>query len=141
MKIKKRNLLLMAFAVWFAAGFNVALIGLKLYRPYITVLNIILSCAVFGIFQYFIFGRMVKKHTVRIKTYKEEKQFILKFFDVPSFMIMAFMMSGGILIRKAELMPEIFIAIFYSGLGLSLALAGILFLINFIKWEEQLCRQ
>ena len=48
-------------------------------------------------------------------------------FDVKSFVIMAVMMTGGIYIRESGLGPEIFIAVFYSGLGASLLLAGIHF--------------
>lgn len=63
----------------------------------------------------------------RICHYEEEKHFFLKFFDVKAFIIMAVMMSGGIYLRASGLAPERFIAVFYSGLGASLLLAGILF--------------
>lgn len=67
MKVKKKTLLLIACAVWSAAGFNILRIGLLSYSPYISVINILLSLAVFAVFQYFIFGRLVKKHTARIQ--------------------------------------------------------------------------
>lgn len=133
MKIKKNNLLLLAALVWMAAGINIFRIGILLYAPYLNVINCMLSAVVFLIFQYFIFGKLVKKHTSRIKKYTEERQFFLKFFDVKSFVIMAVMMSGGIAIRSFHLAPEKFIAVFYTGLGASLLLAGILFGINYIK--------
>lgn len=81
MKVKKNTLLLIACFVWTAAGFNILRIGIMAYSTYLSLLNIILSAAVFGIFQYFIFGRLVKKHTKRISDYEEEKHFFLKFFD------------------------------------------------------------
>lgn len=133
MKVKKNTLLLIACFVWTAAGFNILRIGIMAYASYLSLLNIILSAAVFGIFQYFIFGRLVKKHTKRISDYEEEKHFFLKFFDLKSFIIMAFMMTGGIYLRTSGLGPEKFIAVFYSGLGASLFLAGILFGINYFK--------
>lgn len=133
MKVKKNTLLLIACFVWTAAGFNILRIGIMAYASYLSLLNIILSAAVFGIFQYFIFGRLVKKHTKRISDYEEEKHFFLKFFDLKSFIIMAFMMTGGIYLRTSGLGPERFIAVFYSGLGASLFLAGILFGINYLK--------
>lgn len=40
---------------------------------------------------------------------------------------MAFMMGGGIGFRAAGIFPEVFIAVFYTGLGCALALAGIAF--------------
>lgn len=136
MKVKKNTLLLIACFVWTAAGFNILRIGIMAYASYLSLLNIILSAAVFGIFQYFIFGRLVKKHTKRISDYEEEKHFFLKFFDLKSFIIMAFMMTGGIYLRTSGLGPERFIAVFYSGLGASLFLAGILFGINYFKAQR-----
>ena len=43
------------------------------------------------------------------------------------------MMSGGIGLRASGLAPERFIAVFYTGLGASLLLAGLLFGCNFGK--------
>lgn len=46
---------------------------------------------------------------------------------------MAVMMSGGIGLRVSGLAPERFIAVFYTGLGASLLLAGLLFGRNYGK--------
>lgn len=127
MKVSSDKLLLIACLVWAAAGFNVLRMGLHAYSAYITALNILGSMAVFTVFQLFIFGKLVRKHTARINSYGDEPQFFLKFFDVKSFVIMAFMMGGGIALRASGAVPERFIAVFYSGLGASLLLAGILF--------------
>lgn len=93
--------------------------------------------AVFAVFQHFIFGRLVKKHTARIQNYEEERHFFMKFFDIKSFIIMAVMMSGGIYLRASSLAPERFIAVFYTGLGSSLLLAGILFGKNFLQYKTK----
>lgn len=137
MKVKKKTLLLIACAVWSLAGFNILRIGILSYPPYLSVINILLSIVVFTVFQYFIFGRLVKKHTDRIQNYEEERHFFMKFFDVKSFIIMAVMMSGGIYLRASSLAPERFIAVFYTGLGFSLLLAGILFGKNFLQYESK----
>ena len=137
MKVKKKTLLLIACAVWSLAGFNILRIGILSYPPYISVMNILLSIVVFTVFQYFIFGRLVKKHTDRIQYYEEERPFFMKFFDVKSFIIMAIMMSGGIYLRASSLAPERFIAVFYTGLGSSLLLAGILFGKNFLQYKSK----
>lgn len=133
MKVKRNTLLLLACLVWSAAGFNILRIGLMAYPAYRTVGNYLLSALVFAVFQFFIFGKLVKKHTARISTYREEHHFFLKFFDGRSFAIMAFMMTGGIALRASGLVPEQFIAFFYTGLGASLLLAGLLFGRNFGK--------
>lgn len=131
MKVRKKTLLLIACLVWAIAGFNILRIGILAYPPYLSVLNLFLSMVVFAVFQYFIFGPLVRKHTHRITGYEEEYQFFLKFFDRKAFIIMAIMMTGGIYLRASGLAPEHFIAVFYSGLGTSLLLAGILFGRNF----------
>ncbi|MBF9314622.1 hypothetical protein GK675_02955 [Bifidobacteriaceae bacterium NR002] len=132
MKVQKNTLLLIACLVWSAAGFNILKIGLLAYQNYLQPLNYALSLVVFAIFQFLIFGKLVKKHTQRILEYKE-KQFFLKFFDVKSFIIMAFMMTGGIALRATNVAPEQFIAVFYTGLGAALFLAGLLFGYQFAK--------
>ena len=128
MKVKRNTLLLLACLVWSAAGFNILRIGLSAYPAYRALVNYLLSAVVFTVFQKFIFGRLVKKHTARISAYEEERHFFLK-----SFAIMAVMMSGGIALRSSGLAPERFIAFFYTGLGASLLLAGLLFGCNFGK--------
>lgn len=54
-----------------------------------------------------------------------------------SYLIMAFMMGGGIWLRPSGLVPDTFIAVFYTGLGCALALAGVLFWMMFFAF----CRQ
>ena len=127
MKVKRNTLLLLACLVWSAAGFNILRIGLAAYPAYLTALNCLLSVLVFAVFQRFIFGKLVKKHTARITAYLEERHFFLKFFDGRSFVVMAVMMAGGIGLRMSGIAPDPFIAVFYSGLGTALLLAGILF--------------
>lgn len=131
MKVKRNTLLLLACLVWSIAGFNILRIGLMAYPAYRTILNTLLSILVFGVFQKFVFGKLVKKHTDRINSYEEERHFFLKFFDRKAFIIMAVMMTGGIGIRASGLAPERFIAVFYTGLGAALLLAGLLFGCNY----------
>ena len=133
MKVKRNTLLLLACLVWGAAGFNILRIGLAAYPAYRSALNFLLSILVFSVFQIFIFGRLVKKHSARIGAYLEERHFFWKFFDGKSFAIMAVMMTGGIGLRSSGLAPERFIAVFYTGLGCALALAGVCFWGAFLR--------
>ncbi|MBM6756670.1 hypothetical protein H6A18_09160 [Collinsella tanakaei] len=133
MKVKRNTLLLIACLVWSAAGINILRIGLIAYPPNLSIVNFLLSAVVFTVFQIFIFGKLVEKHTTRIRSYADERQFFLKFFDGKAFVIMAIMMAGGIGLRASGLAPERFIAVFYTGLGASLLLAGLLFGHNFGK--------
>lgn len=135
--VKKRALLAIAGSVWLAAGFNVARLGVLSYirLDEISAVHILLSIAVFCVFG-FMFYRMSVRHTNRIRSYSQETRPVWNFFDLKSYLIMAFMMSGGIWLRNSGLAPEVFIAVFYTGLGCALGSAGILFWVNFIRWHE-----
>ena len=131
MKVKKHHLLFFACVVWMIAGFNVLKIGIESYNEYRTILNYGLTILVFLVFWFMVFYKLTVKHTTRIQGYEEEKQFFYKFFDLKSFFIMAFMISFGVIIRTFHLLPERFIAVFYTGLGAALFLAGVLFGVNY----------
>ena len=133
MKIKKQNLLLLASLVWMIAGFNVLRIGIETYAEYQTVINYIVTIIVFLLFWFMVFYKLTNKHTIRIQGYEEEKQLFYKFFDLKSFLIIAFMISFEIIIRSFHLLPERFIAVFYTGLGAALFMAGVLFGRNYIQ--------
>lgn len=133
--VRNRTLLLIAGIVWMIAGFNVARIGFIAYVGNLSVFNLLCSSAIFAIFWFMIFSRLVIKHTKRIKEYTTKKQYFWNFFDLKSFCIMAFMITFGIIIRVFKLMPDVFIAVFYTGLGLALTLAGIKFSINYIQYD------
>lgn len=135
--VKKRTLLAVAGGVWLLAGFNVARLGILSYIDLSKILfvHILLSVAVFCTFG-LMFYKMSIKHTKRIKGYKEEFKPIWHFFDLKSYIIMAIMMGGGIWLRSSGLVPNVFIAVFYTGLGCALALAGVLFLIMFFLYHK-----
>lgn len=133
MKVKKKYLLLIAGLVWGFAGFNILRIGVIAYEGLWSMLNILLSIVIFAAFQLLVFSKMVRKHTVRINGYEDDKQFFLKFFDRKAFCIMAFMITFGIGLRVSGICPDIFIAIFYTGLGASLFTAGMMFMVHFIR--------
>ena len=134
LKVKNTTLLLIAAAVWFVAGANIAHIGVEEYAlGYASIVNVVLSVAVGLVFCFMVFQRLTVKHTKRIVGYGEARQLFVKFFDGKSFAIMAVMMSGGIAIRMLHLAPDAFIAVFYTGLGCALALAGVLFARNYVR--------
>lgn len=136
--VKKNTLLLIAGLVWCMAGLNVARLGLFAYEE-VQEPSLILFCLsllVFGVFGR-MFYKLNKKHILRILSYTETLKPFWKFFDTKSYIIMAIMMSGGILLRKSNLAPEKFIAVFYSGLGAALFLAGIVFCIAFFLYKKK----
>lgn len=138
MKVKKINLILVAGIVWLIAGINIFHIGIIAYAGYLSAVNVLLSVIVYVIFHNMVFRKMVKKHTQRIVEYEEERQQIYKFFNKQAYCIMAFMMTFGIGLRVSGLAPDIFIAVFYTGLGASLVIAGISFGLHYIRQRRVL---
>ena len=136
--VKKRTLLAIAGCVWFIAGFNVARLGVLSYRgmPSVSWGHILLSTVVFCAFG-LMFYKMSMKHTKRIKGYPEEFKPVWHFFDIKSYCIMAVMMGGGLWLRASGLVPNVFIAVFYTGLGCALALAGVLFWAMFFVYKTE----
>ena len=57
----------------------------------------------------------------------------LAFFDKKSYLLMVFMIGLGIALRSTGIAPDRFIAVFYTGLGSALTLAGILFKRAFLR--------
>ena len=132
--VKNRTLLLLAALVWLAAGVNIMRIGVSAYVGHTTLLAAAGSLVVFVLF-WRMFSKLVGKHTKRIRSYKSERQYFWHFFDLRSFIIMAVMMTGGITIRVCHLMPDGFIAVFYTGLGTALALAGVAFAGKYLRYN------
>lgn len=133
-KVRAKYLLLIAAAVWFAAGINIARLGILsaaegTTAPWVMIVGIPVVFIVF----HMMFSRLVGKHADRIRGYGEEKMHVLKFFDIKGYIVMAIMMGGGIALRSFGLVPSWFVAFFYTGLGIALALAGIGFLVHFVK--------
>lgn len=134
LKIQKLNLLVVAAIVWLAAGLNILHIGIAAYAEVgVMPWEVVLSVLVGATFWFFVFYKLTVKHTDRIAGYIEPRKHVWHFFDLKSFIVMAIMMAGGILIRTLGLAPSEFIAVFYTGLGTALALAGALFAVNRIR--------
>lgn len=137
MRVSREVLFVIAGLVWLAAGINILVIGLNAYGESLAagaplVWMLLGSVAIFAAFGA-MFARIVRKHTARINGYGQEKQPFWRFFDKGSYIIMIFMMTLGISLRTFHLVPDWFIAFFYTGLGLALALAGVGFLLGWLR--------
>ena len=135
-KVSKRTLLFIAGIVWFAAGGNIAWLGIQacaqINMSYVWAI-IIGAVVVFTLFHIKIFSKMVGKHSDRIAAYEDDKIGFWRFFDASGYIMMAIMMTGGISLRAFGLVPMWFIAFFYTGLGIALALSGVSFLVRFAR--------
>ena len=127
MKVNRTTLLLIAGIVWCIAGINILRIGIVTYPPYIGIVQLVLSVLIFVAFM-MMFRRIVIRHRKRILHLPEERVPFWLFFDKKSYILMIFMMGLGIALRSTGIAPDIFIAVFYTGLGAALTVAGILFI-------------
>ena len=136
-EVSPRTLLIIAGIVWMLAGYNVARLGVISYLEInVHWYHFVLSVIIFILFGT-MFAKMTKKHGKRIKDYKQAYRPFWNFFDLKSYIIMAVMMSGGIGLRASGLVPNEFIAFFYTGLGLALFLAGVLFVYMFLSYKAE----
>lgn len=133
--VSKKILLGISALVWMIAGFNVLRLGILEYREYMSFLLVLLTVLSFLPFG-FMFQNMVKKNTIRIISFENEKILFLKFFPVKSYLIIVFMMSFGIILRNNDNVPKYFIAFFYTGLGAALFLAGVKFVLNYLRYKS-----
>lgn len=128
-RIKKQPLIAVAGVVWLLAGLNVAILGVRAaidLRGLAAIVLLALAGGAVAIFCAFhsMFSKLVQKNAQRIADLEGEHHHVVRFFDRKSYMMMAIMMSFGIGMRAAGFFPDWFIAFFYTGLGLALALAG-----------------
>lgn len=128
-RVSSRSLLFIAGAVWLIAGINILKIGITtwLNTDQYWLFKVGEAVIVFLLFFIFVFKRLFEKHTKRIEG-KKEKSCPFSFFDKKGWMIMGFMMTLGIVIRKFQLLPYSFISVFYTGLSSALIITGLLFL-------------
>ena len=134
-RIKKQPLIAVAGVVWLIAGLNVAILGVRAAIDIRGVTAIILIALVGGavaVFSAFhsLFSKLVKKNAQRIADLEGDRHLVFRFFDRRSYIMMTVMMTFGIVMRAIGLFPNWFIAFFYTGLGLALALAGASYIVR-----------
>ncbi|GCB36031.1 hypothetical protein [Bacteroides faecalis] len=128
--VNRQFLLITAGIVWIIAGTNILRIGIVTWinSTQDWMFKIGEATVVFLLFFVFVFRKLYYKHTRRIEEKKEEKNCPFSFFDVKSWIMMAFMIALGITIRSLHLLADSFISVFYTGLSIALILTGILFI-------------
>lgn len=127
--VTKEALLLIAGTVWVIAGVNILKIGIVTWLTdgQDWLFKVGEASVIFLLFFNLIFKKLYYKHTKRINE-KEGKSSPLAFFDAKGWIIMAFMITLGIVIRRFQLLPDSFISVFYTGLSSALIITGLLFL-------------
>lgn len=127
--VNRNVLLITAGIVWIVAGVNILRIGIVTWLDQSDhwLFKVCEASVVFLLFFVFVFKKLYDKHTQRIEN-KKDSNCPFAFFDVKGWIIMTFMITLGITVRKFHLLPDSFISVFYTGLSLALIFTGVLFL-------------
>lgn len=128
--VSRQILLITAGIVWIIAGANILRIGIITWQQssQAWLFKVAEATAVFLLFFIFVFRRLYYKHTKRIVEKQSDQNCPFSFFDAKGWIIMALMITTGIVARVFHLLPDSFISVFYTGLALALIFTGILFI-------------
>lgn len=128
--VSRNTLLITAGIIWLIAGLNILRIGIICWISdgQYWLFKVCEASLVFLLFFAIIFRKLYIRHTQRISRKKERSNCPFSFFDVRSWIIMTGMIALGITVRSFHLLPESFIAVFYTGLSLALSATGLRFL-------------
>lgn len=128
--VSRHILLITAGIVWTIAGANILRIGIITWQQssQAWLFQMAEATAVFLLFFIFVFRKLYYKHTRRIEEKQSDQNCPFSFFDAKGWIIMALMISIGIVVRVFHLLPDSFISVFYTGLAIALIATGILFI-------------
>ena len=133
LRIPTRHLILVNGILWMGIGTKIALIGVNSYGQVDAVWwHFVLSVVVFAGF-FMMFTGIVRKYSERIESMPCPRTSIFKTFSIKGYIIIAFMITLGITLKRIPQVPRTFIAWFYCGLGPGLFSAGVRFVIRWIQ--------
>lgn len=135
--MKTKSLAFIAGIIWLIAGFNVCRIGVVSWTHIDnTSVLMIMGCMVTMFLFSNMFVKILFKNVRRIRDIDANKRKVWHIMPVKSYVIMAFMITFGILLRSCPAIPLSFIASFYVGLGASLMIAGLLYVSTLLCPEK-----
>lgn len=137
--IPKRTLLFVAGSVWTFAGILLLWRGWKMLLViYETPLAaLLISSAIGGLFYYSLFDKISSGHTSRIKNLPHSHPCAFSFFNWRGYIIMALMITIGVVFRKAGLVPAKYMAPFFIVMGTPLVIAAVRFYKNGIFFHKE----
>jgi len=133
--VSKRSLLLIAGCAWTLAG------GILVTRGLIQVIainNLLLPDFIIGaiggiIFYLLLFSRISSKHINRIKLIPVDDPCFFSFFNFRSYIMMALMITGGVTLRKLNVVKPEFLYTFFLAMGLPLLISAYRFFYSWVK--------
>lgn len=128
----KKGLLLLDTLLWSFASFKILNKGIPAIIAHHGWVVIVLAIVVLAGF-IMMFNKVSDKYRDRILSLEGEKFPFYKFMPLKGYILIAFMMSLGIIAAHIPGMPPEFFAAFYPGLGCGLAFGALKYLIAIFK--------
>lgn len=136
-RVPKRSLLVIAAFAWIIAG------SMLLRRGYLLSgnirhshwLSIFISIIAGGLFYLILFRKISYGHVNRIMSLESERPSIFSFFSLRSYILMTFMISGGIFLRKSGVVFPGTLSLLYITMGVPLFISSLRFFYNWIFYS------
>lgn len=130
--VPTRSLIFIAGAVWTFAGI------MLLYRGCLMLLEtgdsiwikLIISIVLGLLFYFFLFNNISSKHVSRLESKTSAYSFIFSFFSGKSYLLMALMISMGIILRKTGIVQTEYLTILYITMGIPLTISAFKFYVH-----------
>lgn len=134
--MNRRHLYLVAAAIWGIPGAIITFKGISAYglQPLGKLWWLFLITVAVLVAFYLMFLRIVNRYRERIASLPDKVK-IWQTFPPRGWILLAFMMSLGIVLKYIPEIPSAFTASFYSGLGPMLLISSVRFVIN-MKYHE-----
>ena len=133
--VSKRNLLLVAGLVWTIAGgmlISRALMALWIIDHHMWM-EILAGIVLGALFYIMLFARISATHITRITLITIDNPCFFSFFNVRSYILMAIMITGGITLRKMDIINREILYTFYLTMGIQLLVSAIRFFAAWIR--------
>lgn len=132
--VPKRYLLLVAAIMWFSAGTFLIIRGEFILPGFEHFWPRLLVVIVAGMAMFFlIFIRLSLNHIRRINAIEIIKPCIFSFFDFKGYLMMLFMITLGVTLRKTHVITAELLSYFYFTMSIPLILSAIRF---FLAWRN-----
>jgi hypothetical protein len=128
----------MAAIAWTFAGGMLLFKGILLLSNIKTFLGVKISISIVGglLFYFLLFSKISLKHITRINKITIDKPCLFSFFNIKSYILMAIMITSGILLRKFGIIPSEYFVMVYITMGIPLFLSSFRFYFNGIYYDK-----
>lgn len=130
LKAGKKSLIAINAVLWAIPGVIISTKGILAYSTVDgcnKVLYLIAGSLLNLVFFLFIFSKITKKYTDRILQLPDEKNSVFMIMNLKGYLMFAFMIILGLVLKSIHSVPIEFFAFFYCGLGPALLYAAIKF--------------